>query len=221
VNWEWEVNVIDNPLIENVGVLPGGKIVFYTGFFIKEPPLPPLTDDEIAVLMGHEIAHALREHARERGSHELLKVLVVGLSSCLVGLRTGLSTTALKDTGNLIADLGFTRPYSRLHETEADEIGIELAARAGYDPRAAIQFWQTMSIHRSDDQRPQWLSTHPSHATRLKDLESYSIRLLPLYEQAKIKQLEETKPTQQLEETKPTQTRQKPGKGSPSRRPKK
>jgi predicted Zn-dependent protease len=172
--WNWEVNVISSDEM-NAWCMPGGKIAVYTGLITKLN----LTDDEIAAIIGHEIAHALREHARERASEQLgAQVLVSGAVMAIGG---GQAST---DIGGLFYKTFFGLPNSRLHETEADRIGVELAARAGYDPRAANSLWKKMSAQGGSGV-PELLSTHPSPDTRLADLAVYSERVMPLYEQAK------------------------------------
>jgi predicted Zn-dependent protease len=174
-SWKWEVNVLQSDEL-NAWCMPGGKIAFYSGIITKLQ----LTDDEIAAIMGHEIAHALREHARERASEQQAAGIVIGLGAVLLG------------AGQLGAELGqgaykvaVGMPNSRAHETEADRIGVELAARAGYDPRAAVSLWQKMAKSSGGGGPPQWLSTHPSAGSRQQDLGTYAARVMPLYEQAK------------------------------------
>lgn len=174
VKWQWEVNVISSDEL-NAWCMPGGKIAFYTALIDKLK----LTDDEAAAIMGHEMAHALREHARERAS----RAMATGIGVQVIGAAVGLGDAGTNLTG-MVADLTFVKPNSRLHETEADRMGVELAARAGYDPRASISLWKKMT-QISGDQPPQWLSTHPSHETRIQDLETYSAKVMPLYQQAK------------------------------------
>ncbi len=174
--WRWEVNVITSDQL-NAWCMPGGKIAVYTGLIDKLK----LSDDEIAAIMGHEIAHALREHARERISQQVATSAVVGIGAAVLGVGQ-----AGADVGNLLAQVTFTLPNSRTHETEADRIGVELAARAGYDPRAAVSVWQKMA-KASDGGPPQFLSTHPSPENRIKDLEVYAQRVMPLYEAARKK----------------------------------
>jgi len=175
--WKWEVNVLTSPEI-NAWCMPGGKIAFYTGILEKLD----LTDDEIAAVMGHEISHALREHGRERASQQLASQ--VGASA--VGAALGVGQTGTELTA-MVAQVTFLLPYSRLHETEADRMGVELAARAGYDPRAAIVLWQKMAKISGGGSTPALLSTHPSNEDRIKDLGVFSQRVLPLYEQARAK----------------------------------
>jgi len=174
--WRWEVNVLTSNQL-NAWCMPGGKIVVYTGLIDKLK----LSDDEIAAIMGHEIAHALREHARERISQQMATSAVIGIGAAVLGVGS-----AGADLGNLVAQVTFTLPNSRTHEIEADRIGVELAARAGYDPRGAISVWQKMA-KAGDGGPPQFLSTHPSPENRIKDLEVYAQRVMPLYEAARRK----------------------------------
>jgi len=169
--WDWEVHVISSDEV-NAWCMPGGKMAVYTGLLTQIKP----TDAELAAVMGHEISHALREHARERMSQEM--VTNVGLS--VLAIATGVST----DLGSKLTDVMFTLPNSRTHESEADLMGVELAARAGYDPRAAVTLWQKMGSA-SSGAPPEFLSTHPSAATRISELQAASQRVMPLYEQAK------------------------------------
>ena len=174
-NWDWQVNVINSDQL-NAWAMPGGKIAFYSGIIEKLK----LTDAEIAAIMGHEIAHALREHSRERASEESNKSLVISILGQATG--AGQTTQALAD---LVYQTTLGLPNSRLHETEADRIGVELMARAGYDPRAAIAVWQKMAKVSGGKNGPEFLSTHPSHDTRIKDLTDYAARVMPLYEKSR------------------------------------
>jgi predicted Zn-dependent protease len=172
--WKWEVNVISSAQV-NAWCMPGGKIAFYTGMLEKLR----LTDDEAAAVLGHEIAHALREHGRERVSQQLATSTVLGVGAAILGVGGGVA-----DLAALVTHVTFDLPNSRGQETEADRIGVELAARAGYDPRAAITLWQKMGAQ-DGGSPPQWLSTHPSNETRIRDLEDYVQRVLPLYEETR------------------------------------
>ena len=171
--WKWEVNVITSPQV-NAWCMPGGKIAVYTGLIEKLK----ITDDELAAVMGHEIGHALREHARERMSRAAPVQIGAQILGALYGQGAG-------DLGNLFGQAFFVLPNSRENGQESDRIGVELAARAGYDPRAAITLWQKMGGQGGGEQPPQFLSTHPSHDTRIRDLQDYAQRVLPLYEKAK------------------------------------
>jgi len=172
--WAWEVNVITSADV-NAWCMPGGKIAVYTGLIEKLK----ITDDELAAVMGHEIAHALREHGRERASQQYAQSAVIGIGAALLGLG---------DTGaglvNIVADVTIGLPYSREFEVEADRVGVELAARAGYDPRAAVTLWQKMG-QAGGGAPPQFLSTHPSPQNRASDLTNYAARVMPLYEAAR------------------------------------
>lgn len=172
--WAWEVNVIDSAEV-NAWCMPGGKIAVYAGLIDKLKA----TDDEIAAVIGHEIAHALREHARERASQQIN----AGVVATGVGVALG-GGSGTMDMVGMVTNLTFNLPNSRLHETEADRIGVELAARAGFDPHAAVSLWQKMR-RLSGGAGPQWLSTHPSAETRIRDLTDYSARVMPLYESAR------------------------------------
>ena len=172
--WNWEVNVIESDQL-NAWCMAGGKIAFYSALIEKLA----LTDDEIAAIMGHEIAHALREHSRERISQQLATNVGLDLASAVFGLSRGAS-----DLAGMAANVAISLPYGRSHEVESDRIGVELAARAGYNPRAAISVWQKMS-RAGGGSPPELLSTHPSPENRIQDLEVYSARVQPLYEQAK------------------------------------
>jgi predicted Zn-dependent protease len=174
--WRWEVNVISSTEL-NAWCMPGGKIAVYSGLIDKLK----LSDDEIAAVMGHEIAHALREHARERISQQMATSAVVGIGAAVLGVGQ-----AGADLGSLVAQVTFTLPNSRTHEIEADRIGVELAARAGFDPRGAVTVWQKLA-KAGDGGPPQFLSTHPSPENRIKDLEVYAQRVMPLYEAARKK----------------------------------
>jgi len=172
-SWKWEVNVITTSEV-NAWCMPGGKIAVYTGLISSLK----ITDDELAAVMGHEIGHALREHGRERASEEMTKQLGVQVLSVLIGVNL---ENQLTDT---ILNVTLSLPHSRTQETEADRIGVELAARSGYDPRAAVSLWQKMG-KLGGGKPPEWLSTHPSDETRTRDVGSYAERVMPLYEAAR------------------------------------
>ncbi|PHV10861.1 M48 family metallopeptidase [Chitinimonas sp. BJB300] len=175
--WKWEVNVEDSPEL-NAYCAPGGKIMFYTGIIEKLK----LNDDEIAAIMGHEMAHALREHGRERMSKAYAQQMGAKLLSAVTqGQYDGYIGLASK-----VTDVAYNLPNSRQNESEADAMGIELAARAGYDPAAAIVLWQKMSAG-SKGQPPQFLSTHPSNETRISELQANIPKVMPLYQAARKK----------------------------------
>ena len=169
--WKWEMHVLSSKEV-NAWCMPGGKIAVYTGFIDQVKP----TDDELAAVMGHEIGHALREHGRERASEAMIQQVGVGLLGALTGVNPNLAQS--------IADVTISLPHSRTQETEADRIGVELAARAGYDPHAAVNLWEKMQ-KLGGSQPPQFLSTHPSNETRIADLKQYSEKVMPLYQAAR------------------------------------
>jgi predicted Zn-dependent protease len=173
-SWKWEVNVITSDDV-NAWCMPGGKIAVYTGLLTKLNP----TDDELAAVMGHEVAHALREHGRERASEQIAQQIGVSV----VGAALGLGDLGAQLTQTLL-DVTLSLPHSRTQESEADRIGVELAARSAYDPRAAVSLWQKMG-KLGGGKPPEWMSTHPSDQTRTRDLQNYSDRVMPLYEAAR------------------------------------
>ena len=171
--WQWEVNLIGSTQI-NAFCMPGGKIAFYSGILKKLQ----LTDDEVAMVMGHEIAHALREHARER----MGKNAATGMGANIISQVFGFG-----QLGQTVTNYGaqlLTLEFSRSDESEADLVGMELAARAGFDPRAGVTLWQKMTAS-NQGAPPQWLSTHPSGQTRIADIQANLPKVMPLYERAK------------------------------------
>lgn len=175
VSWPWEEHVISLDEV-NAWCMPHGKIAVYTGLLQKIQP----SDDELAAVLGHEMAHALREHTREQISQQMGTQAVLGIAGALFGL----GDTA-QNLGSMVANVTLTLPKSRTDETEADRIGLELAARAGYDPRAAVALWEKMQKLAGGGQPPQFLSTHPSNETRIADLKQQAEKLMPLYTAAK------------------------------------
>ncbi|KNH43646.1 M48 family metallopeptidase [Pseudomonas lini] len=171
--WQWEVNLIKSDDL-NASCGPGGKIIFYSGLI----DTLQLTDDEIAAIIGHEIAHALREHGREAMSKAYGIEMAKQGAGALFGLGEG--GLALADT---VAQYGMTLPNSRGNENEADLIGLELAARAGYNPNAAITLWNKMS-KASNGAPPEFLSTHPASSSRIAALQAAIPKVMPLYEKA-------------------------------------
>ncbi len=177
-DWKWEVNLIGSRQI-NAFCMPGGKIAFYTGILDQLQ----LTDDEVAVIMGHEVAHALREHARERMGKGVATEGLARVGGAVLSAWLGVDpriTDGLARGGANLAMLSF----SRGDEIEADLVGMELAARAGYDPRAGVSLWQKMSTA-SKGAPPQWLSTHPSGKSRIAEIEENLPKVMPLYERAR------------------------------------
>ncbi|HVS17749.1 MAG TPA: M48 family metallopeptidase [Planctomycetota bacterium] len=165
VDFDWEVRLIDDPAMVNAWCLPGGKMAVYTGIL-------PVTQNAagLAVVMAHEIAHAVARHGTERMTQQL-------------GLQTVLTYAAGDYAGiaGQVAALGVFLPWGRMQELEADEIGLVYMARAGYDPREAVEFWKRMDAL-GGGAPPEWLSTHPSHDRRIEDLQAQMPRALAEYE---------------------------------------
>ena len=171
-NWQWSVQVIDDPKTVNAWCMAGGRMALYTGLIMKVDP----TDDELAQVMGHEIAHALANHTAERMSTAMAAnagILAAGILSDNPGQAMAMTAAA--------ATVAIKLPNSRTAENEADQIGIELAARAGYDPRAAVTLWQKMGKV-GGSSPPEFLSTHPSDATRQQRLGALAPKMLPYYQ---------------------------------------
>jgi Zn-dependent protease with chaperone function len=172
-DWKWQVNLIASKQL-NAWCMPGGKIAFYTGIIEQLE----LDDDQIAMIMGHEMAHALREHARERLAKSQVTSIGLSVASQLLGLG---------QLGNMAADLGtqlLTLKYSRDDETEADLVGLEIAARGGYRPEASVELWKKM-LSANGAGGPGFLSTHPSGANRIQELEANLPKVQRLYDQAR------------------------------------
>jgi predicted Zn-dependent protease len=169
--WQWDITVIKTPAI-NALCMPGGKIAVFTGIL----DALKLTDDELAVVLGHEMAHALREHARARTA----KITLTNVGTLAIGLVIGGNVGELARQGGGLLALKFNRDDER----DADLIGLELAARAGYDPRAGLTLWQKMA-QVAKNAPPTWLSTHPSGEDRIRRTQDALKQVMPLYEKAK------------------------------------
>lgn len=172
--WKWEVVLLRSNQV-NAFCMPGGKIAFYTGII----DTLKMTDDEIALVMGHEMAHALREHGRERmaktgAANALSRLAGAGLSAWL-GVDPRITNT-VTDSAAKLAVLKF----SREDETEADVVGLDIAARAGYDPRAGVMLWQKMGLV-NKGAPPQWLSTHPAGENRIAEIRRHLPEVMPIY----------------------------------------
>ena len=176
-DWQWEVNLIGSDQI-NAFCMPGGKIAFYTGILEKLK----LTDDEVAMIMGHEIAHALREHARERMGKTAVTQGAAQLGGALLASIFGINPN-LTDMGARMGANLLSLKFGREDESEADLVGMELAARAGYDPRAGVTLWQKMAAA-NKGAPPEWLSTHPSGNSRIDEIKASLPKVMPLYERA-------------------------------------
>lgn len=174
--YQWEFNVIDEPKTINAWALPGGKVAVYTGLLNLG-----VNDAELAAVMGHEVAHALAQHSRERMSQAMAQQ---------IGLEALGTTNKLGESGmqaiTIALGIGVGLPFGRKQESEADYIGLDLMSKAGYDPRAALSFWRKMEAV-SNGKPPEFLSTHPSDARRIQDIEAVLPKFIPIYEANKNK----------------------------------
>jgi len=178
--WKWEVNVEKNDQL-NAYCMPGGKIMVYSGLMEKLHT----TDDELAAVIGHEISHALREHGRERMSQAYVQQFGLQALAAIVTKGTSAAVgNASMQAANMGSQLFFALPNSREQEREADRMGLELAARAGYNPDAAVTLWQKMEAQ-GGSKPPEFLSTHPASENRITELRALAPRVKPLYEAAK------------------------------------
>ena len=166
-NYKWEFNTIEDSKTANAWCMPGGKIAVYTGIF----PFTR-TDAGLAVVLGHEVAHAIAEHGNERLSEALLAQLGGVALSVALAQQPGETRDLYLAAYGVTANVGVLLPYSRLHESEADRIGLTLMAKAGYDPNEAIRFWQTMS-EQGGSRPPTFLSTHPAPESRIEKIKTY------------------------------------------------
>jgi predicted Zn-dependent protease len=169
-SWKWQFNVQKTKEL-NAYCMPGGRIMVYSGLI----ETLDLNDAELATVLAHEVAHALREHTRERVSRAYAQQLVLSGAAAVAGVS---ETTA--NVANMVAEVTFQLPFGRDQESEADQIGLELMARAGYDPRAAVSLWNKMGAEARSG-TPKFLSTHPAPQDRIKDIEKNLPRVLPLY----------------------------------------
>lgn len=176
IKWQWEVNVEQNDQL-NAYCMPGGKIMVLSGLVEKINA----TDDELAAVIGHEIAHALREHGRERMSQAYVQQFGLQALASMIGGSLG---SAAAQGAGLGSQLFFSLPNGREQERESDRMGLELAARAGYNPDAAVTLWQKMGAQ-SKSAPSEFFSTHPSSANRIADLKALAPKMYPLYEAAK------------------------------------
>ncbi|MDN4056037.1 M48 family metallopeptidase [Massilia sp. YIM B02763] len=174
--WKWQVNLLKSDQV-NAFCMPGGRIAFYTGIIDKLK----LTDDEIAAVMGHEIAHALREHGRDRQSKSTTTGLVTGIGGALASAWLGYDVRGLANTAGQLVVLKFSRDEER----EADLVGLDIAARSGYDPRAGIALWNKMAQLDKSGAPIALLSTHPGGSERIEQIQDHMDVLLPLYARSK------------------------------------
>lgn len=173
--FNWEFNLIDEPKTANAWCMPGGKVAFYTGIL-------PICKDEtgIAIVMGHEVAHAIANHGRERMSQQMAAEMGLNVLSVAMGQNPTQSSQLLMQAVGAGTSIGMLK-FSREHESEADHMGLIFMSMAGYDPNQAPVFWQRMSTMSGGEQPPEFLSTHPSHETRIKDLQGWIPEAMQYY----------------------------------------
>jgi predicted Zn-dependent protease len=171
----WEFNLIDEPKTANAWCMPGGKVAFYTGIM-------PICKDEsgVAVVMGHEVAHAIANHGRERMSQQMVAQLGMSTFGAVMGSNPTAGQELLMQAVGAGTNIGMLK-FSRQHESEADHIGLIFTAMAGYDPNQAVSFWQRMSEMSGGGAPPEFLSTHPSHDTRINDLRGWIPEAMKFY----------------------------------------
>lgn len=175
-DFQWEFALVEDDKMVNAFCLPGGKVAFYTGI------LPVCRDEAgVAVVMGHEVAHAVARHGAERISQHLVLQIGAGVLAAVIAGKDKENQETVAALLGVGFGVAFALPFSRKHESEADHIGLMLMAKAGYDPRAAPRFWERMRA-RSDGEPPEFLSTHPSHERRVEDLEALVPDALVLYQ---------------------------------------
>jgi Zn-dependent protease with chaperone function len=173
-NWKWEVNLLNSDQV-NAFCMPGGRIAFFSGILTKLN----LTDDEVAMVMGHEIAHALREHARKRAVQSTAVSIASKLGGAVLSQYLGIDPRITDTVAGVGGQLTVMK-FSRGDETESDLVGIDLAARAGFDPRAGVALWQKMGAVNAM-QPMEFLSTHPSGNSRIQDMQKQMPLVLPVY----------------------------------------
>ena len=200
----WEFNVVDSKQV-NAFCMPGGKIVVYTGL-LNLVGNGPHSDDELAAVMGHELSHALAKHANERISNQLLLQAGGQILGVAVSKRSQLLGGLINQAYGLGAQVGVMLPFGRKQEYEADKMGLVLMAMAGYDPRYAVNFWQKMSASKGGAQQNEFLSTHPSDANRIKEIQAYLPNALTYYQGGSSTQSTTTSPTKTDRGTKSSRT---------------
>lgn len=179
--FNWEFNLIDNDSTVNAWAMPGGKVAFYTGI------LPVCQDDlGVAVVMGHEVAHAVAKHGQERMNQSYAKQVGFSIGAIALGQDPTISQKLVFQAIGLGTDLALLK-YSRTHESEADELGLTFMAIAGYDPSEAPKFWERMSAGSGGQAPPEFLSTHPAHETRISRLNAALPKAMEYYEASQVK----------------------------------
>ena len=173
--FNWEFNLIQDDKTVNAWCMPGGKVAFYTAIL-------PICQDEtgIAVVMGHEVAHAIANHGRERMSQGLLEEFGLSTLGAAMGQNPGMTSQIFMQAVGMGSQMGMLK-FSRSHESEADHIGLIFMSMAGYDPQQAPKFWERMTAGSGGEKPPEFLSTHPSDETRIKDLQGWMPEAMGYY----------------------------------------
>ncbi len=174
-DWKWDVHILKSDEV-NAWCMAGGKMAVYTGLLDKIQP----TDDELAAVMGHEIAHALLSHQAEKMSRQMMQSIGLNAGMIAAGMF-GYNVRGLASVADTVATLGLQLPNSREAESEADKVGIEMAAKAGFNPEAAVTLWEKM-LRVSGGGTPEWLSTHPDPQSRIAAMKVEAKKLMPVYE---------------------------------------
>jgi predicted Zn-dependent protease len=177
-NYKWDFNVIEDDKVANAWCMPGGKVAVYTGIL-------PYSQDEtgLAVVMGHEVAHAIADHGNERMSQALLANMGGMALSLALANKPSQTRQLFMTVFGAGATVGVLLPYSRLHESEADRIGLMFMARAGYNPQQAVPFWERMN-KKAGPKPPEFLSTHPAPESRIANIKTYIPEALPYYQRS-------------------------------------
>lgn len=174
-SWQWDVHVLKSDEV-NAWCMAGGKMAVYTGLLDKIQP----TDDELAAVMGHEIAHALLSHQAEKMSRSMMQSIGINAGMIAAGMF-GYNVRGLASVADTVATIGLQLPNSREAEAEADKVGIEMAARAGFNPEASVTLWEKM-LKVAGNGSPEWLSTHPDPESRIAAMKIEARKLMPVYE---------------------------------------
>lgn len=179
-DYKWEFNLLEEDVV-NAWCMPGGKVAFYTGIM----PICA-TEEGVAVVMGHEVAHAIANHGRERISQQSAAQVGLGVVGAVLGAggSTAIPAEVIMQGAGAATSLGILK-FSRQHESEGDKLGLFFMAMAGYDPQAAPKFWERMSANSGGEQPPEFMSTHPSHETRIQDLNANMPKALEYYRASK------------------------------------
>lgn len=181
MKFDWEIVTIRSDKL-NAWAMPGGKMAVYTGIVEKLN----LTDDELAAIIGHEMAHALKEHSKKQAGQQVLTGLAKKYGTQLLQAKTNINASHIDLGADLLSEYGLDKPYSRSHETEADRLGVLLMAQAGYNPQSAVTVWEKMRAQSGKSSKLlSFMSTHPGHEARIEAITKQLPEVMPIYEQAK------------------------------------